>query len=79
MGRPQPGYAGSGLGWSRNPSSFAKFPFQVSAVSPPIDDLFVSLGVFEFSADQPAAIVITNRDTNGYVIIDGVQWLAETK
>jgi hypothetical protein len=42
---------------------------------PPIDDLFVSLGTFDFAPDQPAAVVITNRGADGYVIIDAVQWL----
>jgi hypothetical protein len=38
-------------------------------------DQFVSLGVFEFTANQPAAIELSNQGTNGYVIIDAVQWL----
>ena len=42
---------------------------------PAIDDLFVSLGTFDFTADQPAAVVITNAGTDGYVVIDAVQWL----
>lgn len=42
---------------------------------PPIDKLFVSLGEFSFSADKPASVTISNHDTNGYVIIDAVQWL----
>ncbi|MBI4657384.1 MAG: FAD-dependent oxidoreductase [Verrucomicrobia bacterium] len=43
---------------------------------PPIDDLFVSLGVFEFIAARPAAVVVSNHGTDGYVIIDAVQWVA---
>ncbi len=42
---------------------------------PPIDKLFVSLGEFDFSADAPAAVTISNKSTDGYVIIDAVQWL----
>jgi hypothetical protein len=42
---------------------------------PPINDLFVSLGKFEFDADKPAAVVVSNRDADGYVIIDAVQWV----
>ena len=42
---------------------------------PAIDDHFVSLGNFEFAANQPAAVVVTNRGADGYVIIDAVQWL----
>jgi len=41
----------------------------------PIDGLFVSLGVFEFGADKPAAVVISNQGADGYVIVDAVQWL----
>lgn len=44
-------------------------------VRPPIDDLFVSLGEFDFDADQAAAVVISNRGADGHVIIDAVQWL----
>ncbi len=45
--------------------------------TPAIDGLFVSLGVFEFSADAPATVVVSNRDTDGHVIVDAVQWLAK--
>ncbi|MEX0819888.1 MAG: FAD-dependent oxidoreductase [Pirellulaceae bacterium] len=44
-------------------------------VPPAIDELFVSLGKYEFDADQPAAVVLSNRDADGYVIIDAVQWV----
>jgi len=44
---------------------------------PPIDGLFVSLGVFEFSADKLAAVVVSNRGVDGYVVIDAVQWVAK--
>jgi len=44
---------------------------------PPIEQLFVSLGTFEFTADQPAAVIVTNKGTNGYVVIDAVQWLPQ--
>ena len=42
---------------------------------PPIDDLFVSLGKYEFHADQPAAVVVSNQNADGYVVIDAVQWI----
>lgn len=42
---------------------------------PPIDGLFVSLGEFNFTTKQPATVVISNRDADGYVIADAVQWL----
>jgi hypothetical protein len=44
---------------------------------PPIDKLFLPLGVFEFSADQPAVVIISNRDADGYIIIDAVQWIGQ--
>jgi hypothetical protein len=44
-------------------------------VKPPIDDLFVSLGTFDFTAETPAVVIVTNRNTNGYVVVDAVQWL----
>lgn len=43
--------------------------------TPPIDGLFVSLGEFDFSADSPAVVSLSNRDTDGYVIADAVQFL----
>ena len=46
--------------------------------APPIDQLFVSLGVFSFTADKPAVITISNKDTDGIVGADAVQ-LIETK
>ncbi len=42
---------------------------------PPIDDLFVSLGIFEFTPDAAATVLVSNRQANGHVIIDAVQWL----
>lgn len=48
---------------------------------PPIDDLFVSLGTFEFNENLPARVVISNKGTDGHVIVDAVQFLtpAEAK
>lgn len=45
--------------------------------APAIDGLFVSLGSFTFSEDKPAAVVVSNAGTDGYVTIDAVQWLAK--
>ncbi len=42
---------------------------------PPIDDLFVSLGTFDFAPDTDAHVVITNQNTDGHVVVDAVQWL----
>jgi hypothetical protein len=40
---------------------------------PPIDGLFQSLGTFEFSGT--GTVIVETKDTNGYVIIDAVQFL----
>ena len=40
-----------------------------------IDGLWESIGEFEFSADQPAVVELSNAGADGYVIIDAVQWL----
>jgi hypothetical protein len=47
--------------------------------APPIDGSFVSLGTFEFSAGKTAAVVVANKDTDGFVVVDAVQWLPEEK
>ena len=44
---------------------------------PPVDGLFMSLGNFDFAAGQPAAVVVTNREADGYVVVDAVQWLPD--
>jgi hypothetical protein len=44
-------------------------------LKPPINNLFVSLGVFDFNTDKPAAVTVSNQGADGYVIIDAVQWL----
>ena len=43
--------------------------------APPIDGSFVSLGTFEFASGKSAAVVVTNKGTDGYVVMDAVQWL----
>ncbi|MBI1367538.1 MAG: FAD-dependent oxidoreductase [Planctomycetes bacterium] len=43
--------------------------------APPIDKLWVSLGVFEFAAGEPATVSISNEGLDGYVVIDGVQFI----
>ncbi len=41
----------------------------------PIDGRFVSLGRFQFSAEQPARVTVSNSGADGYVIADAVQFL----
>jgi hypothetical protein len=43
--------------------------------APSTGEHFHSLGQFEFAADEPAVVVVTNHESNGYVVIDAVQWL----
>jgi hypothetical protein len=43
--------------------------------TPPIDKLFVSLGKFRFDAGQAGWVEIANKGTNGYVIVDAIQFL----
>lgn len=38
----------------------------------PIDGAWVSLGAYDFAADAPAQVIISNKDTNGHVIVDAV-------
>lgn len=43
---------------------------------PPGDDgQLRSLGIYNFTADQPAAVTVSNAQSDGYVVIDAVQWL----
>ncbi len=41
----------------------------------PSHDPFHELGVFEFDAGAAATVTVTNEGTDGYVVIDAVQWL----
>jgi hypothetical protein len=43
--------------------------------TPTLDGVFISLGVFDFTPERPAVVTLSNRDTNGYVIIDAVRWV----
>ncbi len=46
---------------------------------PSIDGAFVSLGVFQFEKGRHGSVEISNRDVDGYVVIDAVQWLPVKK
>jgi hypothetical protein len=75
------------LAYSPNPNRAAKVPVRVehadgaTTVSvnekqkPPIAPGFVSLGVFRFTADRPARVIVSNEGTKGHVIADAVQLL----
>ncbi|EDL60405.1 FAD-dependent oxidoreductase [Gimesia maris] len=42
---------------------------------PPLEGLFISLGEYDFTPDQPAVVEVSNAGADGYVIIDAVQWI----
>lgn len=42
---------------------------------PPIAGRWVSLGIFEFAADRPGVVEVSNAGADGFVVIDAVQWL----
>ncbi len=77
------------LAYAHNPNRASNVPVTISHAGgtktmtvnqkqkPAIDELFVSLGEYEFNADAPAAVTISNQDTNGHVIVDAVQWIAK--
>ena len=44
--------------------------------APAVDGAFVSLGVFRFEKGKTGLVEIGNKDVDGYVAIDAVQWLA---
>jgi len=46
---------------------------------PPEDGLFLPLGVFDFRAGTPAVVTVSNRDADGYVVVDAVQWVPATR
>ncbi|MEQ1840753.1 MAG: FAD-dependent oxidoreductase, partial [Verrucomicrobiales bacterium] len=41
----------------------------------PSHDLFQDLGIFEFEAGVNATVTLNNADTEGYVVVDAVQWV----
>jgi hypothetical protein len=38
--------------------------------------LLLSLGIYKFTPNQPAAVVVSNEGANGFVVIDAVNWQA---
>lgn len=49
----------------------------ISEKAPPIDGLWISLGTHEFTAGKPAVVTVSNKEADGYVVIDAVQWVAQ--
>ncbi|MBI4627047.1 MAG: FAD-dependent oxidoreductase [Verrucomicrobia bacterium] len=42
---------------------------------PAVDELLEPVGTFRFEKGRKGQVEISNRDTNGYVVIDAVQWV----
>jgi hypothetical protein len=75
------------LAYSAAPNRAAKVPVTVEHAKgkdtvlvneqkpPPVDNHFVSLGRFDFAADKPATVTVSNEGTTGFVAVDAVQWL----
>jgi hypothetical protein len=42
---------------------------------PAIDGLFHPLGKYEFTAGQTASVTVSNEASDGFVVVDAVQWL----
>ena len=41
----------------------------------PSHELFQELGVFEFPSGATATVIVSNEDSDGYVVVDAVQWV----
>lgn len=84
---PQDGRYEVRFAYTVNPNRATNVPVTVESVEgsttiavnerqePPIDKAFISLGTFPFAAGKPAAVIVSNENTDGYVIIDAVQLL----
>ena len=44
---------------------------------PELDRLFTSVGSYQFSAEKPAVVTISNAKANGHVVIDAVQFVQQ--
>jgi hypothetical protein len=42
---------------------------------PPVDGLWVSLGVFEFEKGKGSLVRVDNTGADGFVVVDAIQWL----
>lgn len=42
---------------------------------PPVRDLLISVGTYAFGAGRTGYVEISNAGTNGYVVIDALQWV----
>ncbi len=73
--------------WPHHPNRASKVAIQVTSldkqetivvnqrVPPGKNGQFRSLGTYQFSPKKPASVVVSNSGTDGYVVIDAVQFL----
>ncbi len=84
---PAPGKYEVRLSYSPNPNRATNVPVTIvhaggrSTVkvdqrkAPPLDRAFISLGTFAFERGKVGFVEIGNKDVDGFVVIDAVQWL----
>jgi hypothetical protein len=75
------------ISYTANPNRASNVPVTIAAAdgdatrlvnqrqAPPIDGSWISLGAHTFKAGK-AVVTISNRDTDGHVIADAVQFLS---
>lgn len=86
---PQSGRYEVRLSYTANPNRATNVPVTITHAGgsttkqinqqqrPPLEGVFVSLGLYEFAAGREGAVTISNTDTDGYVIADAVQLLPQ--
>ncbi|MDR3198433.1 MAG: FAD-dependent oxidoreductase [Planctomycetaceae bacterium] len=84
----QPGNYSVRVSYTPNPNRSVTVPVKIvhrdgestvlvdQTKKPPLDNLFVLLGIFPF--DKTATIIISNTGTTGYVVVDAVQLILQT-
>ncbi len=86
---PEPGQYDVQIAYSRNGNRATNVPVKITHASgddevklnqrepPKVAGLFTSVGTFRF--DKTGKVTISNRDTDGFVIIDAVRWLRKSE
>ena len=84
---PKPGKYDVRIAYTTNPNRATNVPITITSADgektvkldqkKETKDGFRSLGAFRFDPTQPAKVVISNAETDGYVIVDAVQLVAE--
>ena len=84
---PNPGKYVVRFGYTPNSNRASNVPIQIThkngtaevlvneKKTPPMVDLFIGLGTYEFG--DSAKVTITNRNADGYVVVDGLQLIPE--